>query len=374
MKAYFREKYNIFLISLLLFVLWRIFLIIPGTMARYLIPFNPVYVWISHWANFDGIHYLFIARRGYAQWEQAFFPLFSLLIYLLKSMLNSTYLLAGHIITYASSLGALYMLIKLLRIDFKKDTLLWPILFFLAFPTAFFLVSVYTESLFLFLVLLSFYLVRRKQAFWGSIVGALASATRLVGILLLPALLFEIYEQYKEKKITKRQALQNSLALLLVSVGLLSYMYYLWRKYGDPLLFIHTQPIFGAGRSGGNIVLLPQVLWRYGKIFVTVPISSLTWWVGLLEVCTLCLVLVLLYLAYRRGVRRSYILFSVLALLLPTLSGTLSSLPRYALVCFAIYPVLGMISRPVLRYSLLGISLALQCILVSLFLQGYFVA
>ena len=36
------------------------------------------YFWA--WGNFDGEHYISIAQRGYGQGEQAFFPLYSLLI------------------------------------------------------------------------------------------------------------------------------------------------------------------------------------------------------------------------------------------------------------------------------------------------------
>jgi hypothetical protein len=59
------------------------------------------------------------------------------------------------------------------------------------FPTAFFFLAPYTESLFLLLSILAFREARHDR--WGrvAVVGALAALTRSVGILLIPALLVE---------------------------------------------------------------------------------------------------------------------------------------------------------------------------------------
>ena len=63
---------------------------------------------------------------------------------------------------------------------------------------------------------------------------------------------------------------RNITVVSLTLLGLGSYMFYLWRVFGDPLYFFHLQSEFGAGRQEG-IILLPQVIWRYIKIFMTVP-------------------------------------------------------------------------------------------------------
>jgi Gpi18-like mannosyltransferase len=54
-----------------------------------------------------------------------------------------------------------------------------PIIFLLIFPTAFFLNAVYTESLFLFLSLATFYYALKKNFFSAGIFGFFASLTRL---------------------------------------------------------------------------------------------------------------------------------------------------------------------------------------------------
>ncbi|PIT88927.1 MAG: hypothetical protein COU27_02960, partial [Candidatus Levybacteria bacterium CG10_big_fil_rev_8_21_14_0_10_36_7] len=72
--------------------------------------------------------------------------------------------------------------------------------------------------------------------------------------------------------------------------------------------------------------------------------------------------------------RRSYILFSILALILPTLTGTFSSIPRYALVAFVIFPTLALIQNRFLRYTILIVGLLIETIISAFFLRGYFVS
>ncbi|MGB9883259.1 MAG: hypothetical protein ACPLRN_01960, partial [Microgenomates group bacterium] len=111
-----------------LFLLWRIvdFLIIflaskfipylgffpyKETLNQYQLPF-----WLSKLANFDGVHYLLIAKNGYSQWEQAFFPLYPILIKIINIFINN-YLLTGLLVSNISFLVGLYFLKK----TFEKD-------------------------------------------------------------------------------------------------------------------------------------------------------------------------------------------------------------------------------------------------------------
>src|SRR3990167_11451176 len=55
---------------------------------------------LSSLANFDGVHYLLIARQGYVQYEQAFFPLYPLFIRFLSPLF-----LNNHLITALLKIG-----------------------------------------------------------------------------------------------------------------------------------------------------------------------------------------------------------------------------------------------------------------------------
>jgi len=174
---------------LLMFLTWRFLLIIISFFAIYFVPlgykdrflgggpinYRSIPEFFS-WANFDGEHYLSIAIFGYKNLEQAFFPVYPLLISffsrpfssdLISSLVNST--IVGLIISNASLLLALIFLWELIRIDFSKEIAYLTIILILIFPTSFYFGAVYNESLFLLLSVLSFYCARKGNWFLAGI-------------------------------------------------------------------------------------------------------------------------------------------------------------------------------------------------------------
>src|SRR5690606_33849224 len=129
----------------------------------------------------------------------------------------------------------------------------------------FFLGALYTEALFLLLVLGSFWAARTQQWLLAGILAGIASGTRIVGVALFPALLLELWYQNRpnqpDLKLFFSQNLRHIARISLSLAGLAFYMVYLWQTFGDPLFFFHVQSEFGAGRQE-SLVLFPQVLWR----------------------------------------------------------------------------------------------------------------
>lgn len=361
------------------FTIWKFFFFIVEKVGPRLVEKNSIYAGTIPWANFDGVHYLLIAEKGYQQYQQAFFPLFPLLLkdmYILFYPNYYLYIYAGQILVNIFFLFALFIFYKLVRLDFSASASRWSVVFLAFFPTAFFFNSLYTESIFLLFTLASFLAARNKKWFIASALAGLASATRLVGIFLLPALLLEFYQQRSKRAFrehTKNNIFQLLSIILLSSSGLFSYMAYLWNVYGDPFLFIHVQPFFGAERSGNTIILLPQVLFRYIKIFLSLPPTTLVYWIAVLEFILLIIFLIVIVFKFKK-VRISYLAFSVLSILLPTLSGTLSSIPRYMLVAFPLFFILAASKRTSIKILILGISLLLLGILAIFYSRGHFIA
>ena len=166
-----------FLFISLLFLVWRVFDFLIIFFSQKIIPYLGFFPykdqlpgfnlphWLSSLANFDGLHYIFIARDGYAQYEQAFFPLYPLLIKFLTPLFFNNQLLTGLIISNVSfflGLILFYKYLKLISSDLPTVALakagsirfnpILSILFLLAFPTSFFFGAVYTEGLFFFFV------------------------------------------------------------------------------------------------------------------------------------------------------------------------------------------------------------------------------
>lgn len=332
-------------------------------------PVNPTFFWNR--ANYDGMHYLDISRKGYGIYQQAFFPLYPRLIHSTSSLLGGKDLMAALIISNLAIFLSLIILYRLVLIDFDHKVAQKTIIFLLLFPTSFFFGFVYTESLFLFFVLASFYAARKKSWLLVGILGALASNTRIVGILLLPALLYEGWEQYKLKN--SKFAIRNLLPVLMIPLGLLSYMRYLMINFKDPLMFVHVQTSFGAGRSSGKIILLYQVFYRYLKMILTTKFDPLYFTVWL-ELSMAVSFIYLLIMAYKKQIRASYLVFAVFAFLVPTLSGTFLSMPRFVLILFPCFIFLGTIkNKKVIRFlQIIFVFLAILCTLM--FIKGYWIS
>lgn len=145
-------------------------------------------------------------------------------------------------------------------------------------------------------------------------------------------------------------------------------------KWGDAFYFIQAQGAFHNERSVDSIVFIPQTIFRYIKILTTLPPGIFEWWIALLEISTFIFVSIMFFVAWKKKIRISYILFALICFLIPASTGTFTGLPRYALVLFPIFITLALVKNKFVKiaYSILGFSLLL--ILFALFSKGYFVA
>lgn len=376
--------------EILIYVLvWRLLLTLVALIGILLVPYKdsfphqalilaPYGPPILHaWANFDGVHYLTIAEGGYyAQYTQAFFPFYPALMALIDELVGNM-LVSGLIISHLAFILALFYLSKLIQLDFDPLVARRTILLYLAFPTSFFFASLYTESLFLLLVVTTFYFIRVGDKQSAIILAATTSATRVIGAMLLPSLVTEHLENIRVKRskymFKKFSTWLGMLPLLASVTGLLAYMAYLYRQFSDPIYFLSVQPAFGADRSD-KLILLYQVVYRYIKMFFTVDPFTLVFYNISLEFVSSMVALTLLYVAYRRKMRLSYLVYSLGAYVLPTLTGTFSSMPRYVLVLFPIFIVMGHIKN---LWLFRGLALFFGTLLILntiMFVRGYWVA
>ena len=287
-------------------------------------------------------------------------------------------ILSGLIISNLSLLGCLYFGYKLANHYFNERTANHWLLLLLTFPTSFFLGAIYTESLFLLLILASWwYHSQQKNLISGLLIG-LSSGVRLVGLMMILAVCLEWLNKNKFKakdfwqKIKKYKS--QCLAAAIGLVPLLIFISFLWNEFDDPLYFFHVQTEFGAGRQE-TIILWPQVAYRYIKILLTARPINWKYFSYVQDLVFSIGAAVGLYAA-RKQIKLSWLIFSILAYLLPTLTGSFSSMPRYILVIFPIWLWLAhKLSKPSrwrLCYYL--VSVILLMINTILFTQGYWVS
>jgi hypothetical protein len=366
---------------------WRILLFIPFFVSPTFLALQGTYLGgninlyrssplLWAWANFDGQHYLSIAKFGYRPLTYFFFPVYPLFIRWIAILLGQSdigRLITGILISHLALIFTCIGLYKLIRIDFTKKIAYLTILLLLIFPASFYFVSVYTESLFLALVVWSFYLARKGNWAGAVTLAAVASASRVVGIVLLPALFIEMLIQYKNKTVS----LRHCFLLLIIPIGIISYMLYLKQSAGDHLAFFHSVEIFGAQRST-HLVLIPQVFYRY--VFKVLPVVShsyspvvFTTWLEFISAITFLITSI----ATIFKLRISYAIYALGTFIIPPLSGSFSSLPRYAIVIFPAFVILaiGIQKLPkTFRYFIFIVLTISLLYTESLFIRGYWVS
>ncbi len=372
------------------FLVWRMLLFLPVGLGILLLNYGSSYPFFEItyykelpeilsnslfkvWANFDGVHYLNIASSGYIT-EARFFPLFPLLIYILSigNLWFPLTFITAIILPNFLFLGALLLFYKLLKLDYSEKISLGSVKYLLFFPTAFFFTSVYSEGLFLLLLLSSFYFARKQKWIWSILAATLLCTTRFVGICIIPALIYEFLQSNRLSSF--KEWIKLSAIIFVIPAGLLMYALFNFYKWGNYLYFLTAQTELGNSRTSTALILPPQTLFRYLKILKSLPPTIFEWWIALIEILSFVFGGFLLYIAWRKKVRPSYLIYGLLAFFIPVLSGTFSGLPRYLLVVFPVFIGISLLKSDTIKKAYMAVGATLFFILLMFFTRAYFIA
>jgi hypothetical protein len=208
--------------------------------------FNSFFAW-------DGVWYSRIAEKGYPaksgnHKELAFFPGYPVLARTLAISTglapNLSLLIVSHL-----CLAGIYILIPFyVRSGPSAGTQnqeQWTLLALGCFPTAFFFRMAYSESLFVFLLLISMYGMRRK---WPVLIIAIlvgyATACRAVGVALLPVLLVHTSRRFAtsiNRSDRIRAAAKVAFTMLVGAWGIIAMLCFHCWQYGNPIAFASVQ-------------------------------------------------------------------------------------------------------------------------------------
>jgi Gpi18-like mannosyltransferase len=319
---------------------------------------------LAVWGRWDAVHYLDIATQGYQGTDMAFFPLYPLLIRIVGALAGN-HLIAGLLISNASFFFGLLFLYKLLEREYDRAVARRAIFYVSIFPTAVYFTAVYSESLFFMLTVASFYYMRNRSWWLAGLFGFFAALTRVEGILLIVPFLIEWWSQ--ERPLAAK-SFANLFAGLLVPLGLVVYMAYLWVLRADPLYFSHVQ-IHWNRHLAAPWVSLANAFGKtvHGAGPQVVANQSLE--IGF----TLLMIAVLL--GGWHSLRPSYIAYMTLSILVPMSTSNLMSMPRFALVLFPMFAILARWGeRPWVNNVILAFSLPLLGLFTVLFADWYWVA
>jgi hypothetical protein len=351
---------------------------LEGTSVReWLAPEN-VTGWsnlVTAWERWDALWFLSIATEGYAEGDgsAAFFPFYPLLIRGLSFVLGGHPLAAALLVSNLAFLGALIVVYRLTRIEFDDRTAARRTVLYLAiFPSAFFFLAPYSESLFLFLAAGS--MLAARTGWWplAGLAGALAAATRSIGIVLVLSLAIEAWLQTSGRRDGRLKALAERLWwAVFVAAGTLTYLGYWGSRSGDFFTPLRAQE--GWSREFAlpweTLVEGGRVSFRFVGQYAA-GVHQVEWLMVLFALSAS------VWVAMRA--RATYVAYATLSLLIPlTLvfgGRPLMSIPRFLLPIFPLFWALTAFSDRFRAHELIvAVSAAGLGVLTLLFVTWYFV-
>lgn len=184
-------------------------------------------LFLSPWYRWDTFHYLDIVEKGYATPKESVWPPLYPALVKLFSLSGMSDMLAALLVSTFACLAGFILLYKIVSEIWDEGTARQSVFYAAIFPTSFFLMTGYTEALFLALILASFLTARRRKWIAAGILGCLAGLTRNVGILMIFPVLWEGYEAYREKSLKNKKELVNfAVGLALIPAGLAAFFVY----------------------------------------------------------------------------------------------------------------------------------------------------
>ncbi|MCY7418696.1 MAG: hypothetical protein LH650_09405 [Chloroflexi bacterium] len=361
------------------FLATRLPLILAGTLSVAMLPLSryvPSY-WIipgidrvfDAFSRWDAWHYTRIAETGFPASDPsraAFFPLFPTLIRVVAEIQGRTdrpgLFLAAIVVANICLVLATMALAVLVRLDLGSDDARRSVWYLLVFPTSLFLSAGYSESLFLLLTIGAVLAGRTDRWLWAAALGMLAAVTRPVGVVICLPLAIEALLQWRASG-TWRWRPVVAVVLPLAAVG--AWMLYLDATFHDPLAFLHAQK--GWDRS---LALPWDTFLQFfdGRLTLASGLHSLT------DLGFTLFGIVMVVLAWKL-LRPSYAAYCTALMVVPLISGTLLSMPRFVLVMFPMYLVLAILGRrAAVHDSLVVIGMCIGGIFMALYAQWYWVA
>jgi hypothetical protein len=316
----------------------------------------------------DADWYIGIAQNGYerrpyssdARHNWAFFPVYPLLVGSVSRLTGDPYLTGVALSTFFF-FGALVLLYRTaLAFGLDDGSACRAVFYVSIFPLSYLYSVPMTEALFLILTVGSFYAAKRERWVIAGLLGAVASATRITGVLLLPALAVLYWETYR----TLRPKL-NFLPLLLIPSGLLAFMCFLYMTTGNPLAF-RDITVESFGRRTPQFFLMTLLGYLADPLVIVEP-----WDFRPLNFLGAAMALVggLVLLKWRRWSLAVYTLAaSVVALSNVLLHGQ----ARFAMVLFPAFMVLAVAGRNPRFDNVLRTVMLILFILMTIFYARHF--
>ncbi len=291
------------------------------------------------WARWDSEWYLLVAEKGYDSHEYfkdagggryrptdaaRVFPLYPLTIRI-ASFLTGNSVYAGILVSNLAAILFLYYFYKLANKLFDSESAAQSSLFYVFFPTSFFLNAIYSEALFLACLAAAFYYIEQKRLLPALIAAGFAVLCRPTGILAAPALIWLTGVRFPEKR-----WFAVSLVAFVCFAALSVYMWLIYNTFG------HLNAVTDAPNSWRGQMRYP--FYAFVRFFSN-PVALHGQHNSILDFSFAMLHLVGLLFSFRR-LPIAYCIYSIICIVFP-LSSSLFSFSRLSLINFPFFLYLG---------------------------------
>jgi Gpi18-like mannosyltransferase len=306
------------------------------------------------WSRWDAAHYLKLAENGYTavgddRFLIVFFPLYPALVAVFEIVLRD-YLISAFFVSAVTSVALALAFRALVNLDHSEKTAQLAVLFLFIFPTSYFLHIPYTESLFLASTVGCFLAARKRFWLAAAALGAAACLTRVNGLILVPALAFEVWEEYKETRCFNKMWLW----LLLIPAGFGLYLVLNYVVAGEPLMFMTYQR-----EHWFRYFRFPwEGIWETAKR-INNPKPSDAQMTGIQEILFVAVGFAATVIGWRH-LRNSYRAWMAANWLLFVSTSFVLSVPRYTLTLFPLFILMALAAR---RYRPLKVLFAVWSVL-----------
>jgi hypothetical protein len=322
--------------------------------------------------NWDGTHYRHLAEHGYSTEGSEirrlnFFPLFPAISYLVGGSKHAA--LTGILMNQLLLLGSMLLFTGLIHDGATAPLRKQPGFWLLISPFAFFLSTMYAESLFLFLSLVMMLSAHRRYYGIAFTAGVLAGLTRPMAICLPLLLVPEVVSAVR-----RRENLQLLAVAAAPLIGIATYDGAVIFATGDPLGYLH---MFSAWNNKWSVPFVPMwdaVRWYTLKRLAIGRFESGVEIPAAVASTAIIILLVTLY-GWRKSMV-SYLPYVVGSLLFIHAKAPFGGTARYELVLFPVFLMAArsFLARPWLFPIAAAVSIAGQFYLFVRFAQWHWVA
>ena len=318
------------------------------------------YLALDIWASWDSVWYADVITNGYSatrpiedptlgRKNYAFFPLYPAITKILGTILFKDYILSGVLVSNVCLIGSAFLLYTLAELDYNEEVAKKSVKYLFLFPFNFVLSGFFSESLFLFLLLLFYYLVKKNRKLPAFVIGVLMSLTKVNALAAIPALMV-----HKSESTTKDLTRYFYISSLVV--GVVIFAYYVFTPTGKPFALFTIQQTWYR-----------RLDYPLNHVFYGFAASSFhaKWSAAVALIALIFILGSFVILSFEHWVLAVFMLF------LPLSTGLLS-MPRYLTIIFPIYIALGKIAKNKTADIFLSIFLCfLQIVMMGLWSVGF---